>query len=45
MCGLMNRLFKMTVHHDKAFFAHKTSKLLSKTGAQSTLYQDLAKQE
>ena len=45
MSGLMNRLFNLSVRHDKAWMKRTTDKILSNTGAQSTMYQDLKSQE
>ena len=43
--SLMNRLFRMTTHHDKAWFAFKTNTLFNNTGAQATMFYDLKVQE
>ena len=43
--GLMNKLFRFGVWHDKAWSKFQTKGLLSNTGAQATMYKDLVKQE
>ena len=41
----MNRLFRFTVQHDKAWMRFKTNRLLHSEGSQATMYQDLYAQE
>ena len=42
---LMNMLFKAGARVDKTWAKYQTGRLLSNTGAQAALYQDLAAQE
>ena len=43
--GLMNRLFNLSVRHDKFWMKFTTDKILSNQGAQATMYKDLVAQE
>ena len=41
----MNRLWRATTHHQKAWMKYKTNNILSTQGAQRTMYNDLVAQE